>query len=89
MDDTKTELAEFRGHILALTVFMSYLLETLMESKHLTYDQVTTICHHSDMRISFLCQELQGDTPDIALKRVEQIATALILKLLDDVKPRR
>jgi hypothetical protein len=60
-----------------------------MQSGHLTYDQVTTICHHSDLRISYICHELQKETPDITIKRVEQQATTLILKLLDDVKPRR
>ena len=86
MDNDVTEL---RGSVLALTVFMSNLLETLMRSGHLTYDQVTTISHNSDMRISYICGELQQENPDVAIKRVEQQATALILKLMDDVKPRR
>ena len=86
MDD---DVIELRGSILALTVFIANLVETLMQSGYLTYDQVTTICHHSDLRISYMCHELQNDTPDVAIKRIERQATDLILKLMNDVKPRR
>jgi hypothetical protein len=86
MDD---DVIEFRGNILALTVFMANLLETLMASGHLTYEQVHDICYQSDMRISYMLDTQQGEIPDITYKRIEQQANSLILKLLNDTKPRR
>ena len=88
MDDTTKELEELRARIGALTVFTANLLETLMQNGHLTYDQIKKICHRSDMRISYISGCLQGDIPDAATKRIEQLATDFILKLMDDVKPR-
>jgi hypothetical protein len=81
-----TSEPEIKGQLLAFTVLMGNLIETLIKNGSLTQEEAITLFHHSDLRTTYIIwEDLKGSAPDSELKRMEQQATRFLSKLQQDI----
>ena len=77
---------EIKGQLLALTVLLGNFLEILVKNGCLTKEQAKDICHHSDLRTTYIITDnLKDEMPLAELKRMEQQATRFLASLYEEI----
>jgi hypothetical protein len=87
VDSFPTSEPELKGHLLALTVLIGNLFDTLIKNGCLTKEQADNICYHSAQRTTYIITDnLKDDMPQSDLKRVEQAATRVLVRLSEEIE---
>jgi hypothetical protein len=86
LDLFPTSEPEIKGQLAAFAVVLRGLIEALIANGSLTKEQAQTLLRHSDLKTAFaIWDELQGETPNAELKRMEEQATRFLEGLRRDV----
>jgi len=86
LDLFPTSEPEVKGQLAAFAVVLRGLIEALIENGSLTPRQASTAIHHADLKTAFaIWDELQGEMPNVELRRMEAQAERFLSGLRKDL----